>query len=193
MSRYLSGSLIAAACLIQLSAAPTPAAAESSVTPVQADSFSRDELVCALNPQCGGERAMIRHRGLVPDNPGTEPGRSAPPFFNSITFDFNSSNLTPQARATLDRIGDALRDPTISDVKLKVEGHTDAKGTVPYNQTLSEKRANAVRTYLVENFGINRDRLQAVGYGKTQLLPNPPADSPYSGINRRVQFGWVNH
>src|SRR5581483_7953649 len=136
MSRYLSGSLIAAACLIQLSAAPTPAAAESSVTPVQADSFSRDELVCALNPQCGGERAMIRHRGLVPDNPGTEPGRSAPPFFNSITFDFNSSNLTPQARATLDRIGDALRDPTISDVKLKVEGHTDAKGTVPYNQTL---------------------------------------------------------
>src|SRR5581483_5609140 len=99
---------------------------------VEADSFTREELICAFNPRCGGERAMIRHRGLVPDNPDTEPGRAAPSFFRTITFDLNSASLTPQARATLDRIGDALRDPTIGDVKMRVEGHTDARGSFAY-------------------------------------------------------------
>src|SRR5271156_2618477 len=142
IANHLSRSLVVATCLMPFLI--LPAAAQQPGMPVQADSFSRDELVCAFNPQCGGDRAVIRHRGLVADNADTPPTRLAPPFFNTVTFEFNSATLTPLARATLDRIGDALRDPTIDDVKLHVEGHTDAKGSFPYNQTLSERRAEAV-------------------------------------------------
>jgi len=65
-----------------------------------------------------------------------------------------------------------------------IEGHTDAHGSVPYNQTLSEQRARTVQRYLIDNFGIAEARLRAQGFGKTRLLdPSRPED----GVNRRVQ------
>ena len=187
--RWLTGSLVAAACIMQLVVLPGPAA--SQTIPAEADSYSRNELVCAFNPRCGAERVLIRRRGLTISDPDSPPAHAAPPFFTSITFEFNSAALTPQARATLDRIGDALRDPSIEAVRFRVEGHTDAKGSDSYNQALSERRANAVRGYLIEHFGISNARLVAIGFGKMQPLPNPPAESPFSSLNRRVQFNWL--
>jgi outer membrane protein OmpA-like peptidoglycan-associated protein len=189
LSRRLTGTMIVAACMMQLLILPKPALAQ--ITPTRADSLSRDELVCALSPMCGTERALIRHRGLTVAEPDSPPPRTAPPFFTSITFEFNSATLTDDARETLDRIGAALRDPTLEHVIYHVEGHTDAKGTDAYNQVLSEQRANAVRSYLMEKFGISGDRLIALGLGKTQPLPNPPAESPFAAVNRRVQFSWA--
>jgi outer membrane protein OmpA-like peptidoglycan-associated protein len=65
-----------------------------------------------------------------------------------------------------------------------VAGHTDGKGTDQYNQILSERRAENIKQYLMQKFGIAGDNLVAVGYGKTQLknTANPQADE-----NRRVQ------
>jgi outer membrane protein OmpA-like peptidoglycan-associated protein len=91
----------------------------------------------------------------------------------------------------LDRIAVALRDPSNRTLDYRIEGHTDAKGSFAYNQTLSERRAEAVRNYLI-TMGIGDERLTAVGFGKTRPLPNPPAASPYAPINRRVQFSWIN-
>ncbi len=186
--RLLSKWLVFAACAMQYALWSGPAMSQSA--PQQADSFTTDELVCALDPKCGSERVVRRRRGLKITE-GDPPSRIAPPFFNNITFEFGSAELTPEARDMLDRIGDALNDPRIRTFGYRIEGHTDAKGSVTFNQALSERRAQAVRDYLITKHGISDQRLTAVGLGKTQPLPNPPASSPYAAINRRVQFSWL--
>jgi outer membrane protein OmpA-like peptidoglycan-associated protein len=65
-----------------------------------------------------------------------------------------------------------------------VAGHTDAKGSDTYNQGLSERRAEAVKRFLAEKYGIDASNLLTVGYGKTQLK-NPAG--PFASENRRVQ------
>jgi outer membrane protein OmpA-like peptidoglycan-associated protein len=183
MCRY---GLVLAAAQLALTAGP----AMSQSAPQQADSFSNDELVCALNPKCGAERVVIRRRGITISQSELAKSAASSPFFNNITFNFNSAELTHEAQAMLDRIAVALRDPSNRTVEYRIEGHTDAKGSVAYNQTLSERRAEAVRNYLI-SMGISRERLTAVGFGKTRPLPNPPAESPFAPINRRVQFSWL--
>jgi hypothetical protein len=66
-----------------------------------------------------------------------------------------------------------------------ISGHTDARGSADYNMRLSERRAQAVRQFLITEKGISAGRLAAKGYGKTQLLL--PSD-PNNELNRRVQF-----
>jgi outer membrane protein OmpA-like peptidoglycan-associated protein len=65
-----------------------------------------------------------------------------------------------------------------------IAGHTDAKGGGEFNQKLSQRRAEAVRSYLITQFGIAGEKLTPKGYGKSQLLD--PAN-PEDGVNRRVQ------
>ena len=87
----------------------------------------------------------------------------------------------------LDRIADALNDPKLRTLDYRIEGHTDAKGSIPYNQSLSERRAQAVRDYLITTHGISEHRLAAVGFGKTQPLPirlqHPPMRRSIVGFN----------
>lgn len=179
--------LVLAAVQLALTAGP----AMSQSAPQQADSFSNDELVCALNPQCGADRVMIRRRGITISQPELSRQRAASPYFNNITFNFNSAELTQDAQAMLDRIAIALRDPSNRTLDYRIEGHTDAKGSIAYNQGLSERRAGAVRDYLI-TMGIREERLVAVGFGKTRPLPNPPAVSAFAPVNRRVQFSWLD-
>ena len=68
-------------------------------------------------------------------------------------------------------------------------GHTDAKGTDTYNQGLSERRADAVKRYLMEKYGVYATNLVTAGYGKGKLKHSA---SPLSFENRRVQFVSVN-
>jgi outer membrane protein OmpA-like peptidoglycan-associated protein len=170
---------IIAASAIQYALQLAPAA--SQTVPQKGDSFTTDELVCAFDPGCRSESG----RSLTLRDPET-PGRTA--FFNNITFEFGSAELTSSAHDMLDRIGDALNNPKIGNYTYRIEGHTDAKGGVALNQTLSEQRAQAARDYLIKKHGISEKRLVAIGFGKTHPLPNPPASSPYAAINRRVQF-----
>jgi outer membrane protein OmpA-like peptidoglycan-associated protein len=178
--------LILAAAQLALTAGP----AMSQSVPQQADSFSNEELVCALNPKCGADSVVIRRRGITITQPEGSTRTASPPYFNNITFNFDSADLTNQAQGMLDRIAVALHDPSVGTLAYRIEGHTDAKGSMAYNQILSERRAAAVRDYLV-TMGISKERLVAVGFGKTRPLPNPPAASPYAPINRRVQFTWI--
>jgi outer membrane protein OmpA-like peptidoglycan-associated protein len=101
-----------------------------------------------------------------------------------IPFEFDSDKLTTEALLTLKRLGAALQDSRLSGYRFRIAGHTDAKGSAEYNQKLSERRAEAVRNYLVFQYDIDADRIETVGFGKSQLLdPSKPED----GINRRVQ------
>lgn len=85
---------------------------------------------------------------------------------STVTFAFNSSRLTPAARATLDRQADWIKQ--FPEVRFRVFGHTDLVGSDRYNQRLGKRRADAVVAYLTRH-GISRSRLEAVAsFGETQ-------------------------
>jgi len=101
-----------------------------------------------------------------------------------ITFDYNSAVISRKALSQVEQLGKALSDPSMKGSVFLVGGHTDAKGGDDYNQSLSEKRADAIKRFLSERFGIAAENLVTVGYGKTQLKNT--AD-PTAEENRRVQ------
>ena len=101
-----------------------------------------------------------------------------------IYFAFDSANIRPEAIPALTNLGKALASVELRGAIFLVAGHTDAKGSTDYNQKLSERRANAVRRFLIDNFKVDLETVVAVGYGEEQLkIPQVPlADK-----NRRVQ------
>ncbi|MDT8405843.1 MAG: OmpA family protein [Methylococcales bacterium] len=102
-----------------------------------------------------------------------------------IEFAYNSTDILPKSMGFLEEVGKMLTMPEYAQERLVVEGHTDASGSETYNQYLSEKRAQAVKQYLVNRFNIAPGRLMANGMGESQLLPGV---SPTAAVNRRVQF-----
>ena len=80
-----------------------------------------------------------------------------------VFFAFNESDLSSEARATLDRQAAWLKK--YGTVKVTIEGHTDERGTREYNLALGERRATAVKNYLVAG-GISAARVKTVSYGK---------------------------
>ncbi|MGP9813588.1 OmpA family protein [Rhodopseudomonas sp. NSM] len=102
-----------------------------------------------------------------------------------INFDYNSATLSPRAEPQLKSLGDALTSSDLKNAIVMLAGHTDAKGGDDYNQNLSERRAEAVKSYLIERYRIRPDNLVAVGYGEKQLKTS--AD-PFAAENRRVQI-----
>jgi outer membrane protein OmpA-like peptidoglycan-associated protein len=103
----------------------------------------------------------------------------------SILFVTNRSDLLSTAQAKLNEVGDALskQDP---ESKITVEGHTDSQGTAPYNQELSQRRAQSVRDYLVSR-GIASDRVIAEGFGLTRPIADN-ASAEGRANNRRVEI-----
>ena len=99
-----------------------------------------------------------------------------------VTFEFDSDRLTKAATENLDEFAKALRDPRLKEEKFEIDGHTDATGTAGYNQGLSERRAEAVVSYLVTQ-GLEASRFVPKGFGKTK----PRVSDPFSPENRRVE------
>ena len=91
---------------------------------------------------------------------------------STITFAFNSADLTPESRATLDQQANFIRQ--FPEVRFRVYGHTDLVGSDAYNRSLGKRRAEAVVAYFATR-GISRARLEAlVSYGETQpVIPTP--------------------
>jgi outer membrane protein OmpA-like peptidoglycan-associated protein len=110
--------------------------------------------------------------------------KSKPSIDLEITFEYNSATIGSKALPQVTALGDALTSADLKGRTFIVAGHTDAKGGDTYNQSLSERRADAVKRFLLEKYGIDASNLVTVGYGKTQLkLPS----SPFLAENRRVQ------
>ncbi len=101
-----------------------------------------------------------------------------------ILFELGKSRLLPASFPILDEVAKILIDNP--DLKVRIEGHTDSTGSRAYNLRLSQKRAEAVREYLIKK-GISPDRLVAVGYGPDR--PIAPNNTPEGRArNRRVEF-----
>jgi len=103
--------------------------------------------------------------------------------FNNILFDFDKSNIKPEFRAQLDRLGRLLQEDPNSYAVLS--GFTDSIGTEAYNIKLSQRRAESVRQYLHTTFGISQDKMLMYWYG----YANPVASNKTAEgrrLNRRV-------
>jgi outer membrane protein OmpA-like peptidoglycan-associated protein len=101
-----------------------------------------------------------------------------------ITFDYNSADISQKSLPAVQALGRALTNPDLKGSTFVVAGHTDAAGGDSYNQDLSERRADSIKRYLMDKYGISTADLVTVGYGKSKLKdPN----QPMAEVNRRVQ------
>ncbi len=116
---------------------------------------------------------------------------SAPPAAESvgiglpIQFGYNSDEITNESRPYIDELGKMLSRDELRSEKIVIEGHTDASGSSQYNQQLSKRRAEAVKSYLFYKYGIERDRLVISGKGEYSPLSG---QDPYAAVNRRVEI-----
>jgi len=108
-----------------------------------------------------------------------------------VLFDFDKSDLRPEAAPTLQKVAEVLRSSPGAPVT--IEGHTDGKGTDAYNQPLSERRAQSVKAWLAANGGVSGAKITTKGWGKTRpVAPNarPDGSDDPDGRkkNRRVEI-----
>ncbi|PAY08830.1 hypothetical protein CK489_10210 [Bradyrhizobium sp. UFLA03-84] len=101
-----------------------------------------------------------------------------------INFDYNSADISAKSLPSVQALGRALTNQDLKGSTFVVAGHTDAAGGEEYNQGLSERRADAIKRYLVDKYGINGTDLVTVGYGKSKLKD---PSHPMAEVNRRVQ------
>jgi outer membrane protein OmpA-like peptidoglycan-associated protein len=141
-----------------------------------------------LNPDTDGgsvdDGTEVR-RGTDPLDPEDDVVKiGVPIILEGITFATGKADITPESEETLQK---ALRTlQTYPEIEVEIGGHTDDVGSAESNQILSERRAEAVKAWLV-NKGISAERLTAVGYGEN--IPLVPNDSPENRQkNRRIEF-----
>jgi peptidoglycan-associated lipoprotein len=101
-----------------------------------------------------------------------------------VFFDYDRSNIRDDARTILDAKIPIMR--AYPDVRIRIEGHADERGSVEYNLALSLRRAESVRSYL-ENFGISPSRMEIVGFGEERPLDVGGNEAAFAR-NRRSEF-----
>lgn len=176
--------------------APDPAAQPET----EADAMRN----CIVNPDAcdsaefGGGAAIslddvvnlgVVDRAAVKDKPQTAKAEPLPSIDLEILFAYDSDQLSPQAQGKLAQLATVLRDPRFGDATLLFLGHTDGVGSAAYNQALSERRAQAVASYVRDVLNLPYGRIEARGMGFTRL--KTPA-FPEDAANRRVQLVLVD-
>ncbi|WIG92953.1 OmpA family protein [Myxococcus sp. SDU36] len=154
------------------------------------DTDSDGDGVVDREDACPNEAGVAAHRGCPEPKPEPEPqtpATEAPtrlPTEHHVQFRVGQSTLSDEELRNLDAVADYLKaNPGVS---LRIEGHTDSTGPDELNRTLSQERADAVRTYLIQR-GVTSSRLTAKGYGPDRPLTTN--DTPEGrGTNRRVEF-----
>ena len=102
----------------------------------------------------------------------------------TVHFPYDSFTIDAEAKKTLAANAEILKDK--GSVKIQIECHCDARGGIQYNLALGEKRANAVRKYLVD-LGVNKARVTTISFGKERLL-DPGTTEDAHAKNRRANF-----
>ena len=102
-----------------------------------------------------------------------------------ILFASGSARIRPESTPTLEEIGKMLEEHP--GLRIAIEGHTDSDGEDAFNQELSESRAAAVKSYLVDRHGIDASRLESAGFGESRPVADN-ADPEGKQQNRRVEL-----
>ncbi|MBS1487414.1 MAG: OmpA family protein [Bacteroidetes bacterium] len=105
--------------------------------------------------------------------------------FKSLEFENRKADILPAMHNDLAKLGNFLIDHP--NENLKISGHTDSSGDETTNLQLSQDRADAIKTYLVNEFKINADRVEAIGYGSSKPLVEEKTEEDKQ-LNRRVEF-----
>lgn len=132
----------------------------------------------------GGEELVMVEEVMVEEIPMPEPVAEAVRVELDVKFDFDKAQVKEGSFADIKNLADFMAQyPQTTTV---VEGHTDSVGTDAYNQGLSERRANAVRDVLVNQYGVSGSRVNSVGYGETRPVADNATEAGRA-INRRVE------
>jgi outer membrane protein OmpA-like peptidoglycan-associated protein len=108
-----------------------------------------------------------------------------------VLFDFDKADIRPDAESPLKQAAGIVREKAKRGVR--IEGHTDAKGSDAYNQKLSERRANAVKNWLIQKEGLRNVRFSTAGFGAQNPIaantkPDGSDDPEGRQKNRRVEI-----
>jgi peptidoglycan-associated lipoprotein len=128
------------------------------------DTSTTDPTLYSSTTEAGGDSAMVLQE--------------------NIYFDYDKATLTAEAIETLATSGNWLR--LNSDIAITIEGHCDERGTNGYNLALGDRRAESVKTFLVD-LGIDRSRLATVSYGEERPLDRRKSKTAWAK-NRRAHF-----
>ena len=101
-----------------------------------------------------------------------------------IFFAFNKAKILSKSFGLLNEVGMALKDK--SEIRVRIEGHTDSKGSDRYNMKLSDQRAKSVRMYLIKQ-GVDPSRMVSIGYGEERPIADNDTEEGRE-MNRRVEF-----
>jgi outer membrane protein OmpA-like peptidoglycan-associated protein len=157
---------------------------------------SLEDMIKALSPQPTTRRSAYtpeERAALTLARGGTPPPEkylndpdldNSPRLALNILFDFDRDTLTSQAYETCQTLGRAITSPSLAGKTFRLEGHTDSFGTYEYNIDLSQRRANRVQAFLIDNFKISPRQLPTEAFGESRPLPNL---DPENGRNRRVE------
>ena len=139
---------------------------------------------CPKKPEVVTAAPRAEAPAPAPPAPVAEVPKPAPPQFKAVFFDFNKADLRPEDRQKLDEAIQWLK--ANSGARIALDGYADDRGTPPYNLKLSERRAIAVRDYLVAG-GIDAQRISTTGSGETRAFA-PGEDEAAWQLNRRVDL-----
>lgn len=147
---------------------------------------------CGKKPPPPVEQPKAVDTTPAPPPPAPPPPPPAPPAapevkasdFKIVYFDFDKSNVRADQQAALDQNAQILKNNP--NVNIQVEGNCDERGTVEYNLALGDRRAQAVKKYLID-LGISADRIKTISYGKERPAVLGTGEEVWAK-NRRAEF-----
>jgi outer membrane protein OmpA-like peptidoglycan-associated protein len=182
--------VLALGVLLTMMGLPATAQAQDAGGPTDfrgRSGYSAEELAQALFPAAApAATPAVRTRGVGPPQalPSLPTPRAAVTL--NVLFGPNSEVIPTTSYAEIDKLGTVLSWPQYSEYRIQLEGHTDSQGPERKNQSLSEKRVQSIKDYLVQRFHITPERVRAVGYGASRpLASNDTAEG--RSQNRRVE------
>ena len=199
----ISRTTLTTALSVALISASTQIMAENVIT-IDQNNLTSEEILKGFTGSAGNEELPdelvpsegaggVKFRGIRMKNAPAEASTSGCNVPNGtislqVQFDVNSYSLKKDGYKTLKAMAKAMASPKLQNCKFLIEGHTDASGNADYNRSLSQKRAETVKTFLSYN-DIEEASLATKGLGEDSPL-NPK--KPFAAENRRVQFKIVN-
>ena len=130
---------------------------------------------CRLFPSCCAQPVVA---------PAPAPMKKKVTITLNVQFDSDKAVVKEKYHADVKRVADFMKE--FPNTVAEIGGHTDSTASNAYNQKLSEKRANSVRQYIIDKFGIDGSRLTAVGYGEDRPIASNNTEEGKQK-NRRVE------